>query len=314
MKREIIERLWKQAEEKRELHREKFYLGEEKECRLEYDGEAPVIRFRVFDNLPGVNAGFSTRFGGVSSGGLGELNLGFGRGDDPFAVQRNYQIFCGSLGVETGQLVLSDQVHGTDIACVSKEDTCAGIVAGDDTNSCQVEKKLTAVDGLLTEERGVCLVTAFADCVPLLFYDPVKGCIASSHSGWRGTASGMGRRTVEEMERRFGCKREDILAVVGPSICQNCYEVSEDVIDEMKKNFAAEEMEKIACASQGKQKKYQLDLWAANVLLLQKSGLKPENIHVSGLCTCCNPEFFFSHRASGGQRGNLCGFIMLSSI
>lgn len=310
MRREIVENLWKKAEEKRKLHREKFYFNPEKECRLEYTGEAPVIRFRVFDHLPGVNAGFSTRFGGVSSGALGELNLGFGRGDDPVAVQQNYRIFCDSLGVGTGELVLSDQVHGTDIACVSKEDTCAG-TRGDAMGFCQVEKKLTAVDGLLTKERGVCLVTAFADCVPLLFYDPVKSCIASSHSGWRGTAAGMGRRTVEEMESRFGCRREDILAVVGPSICSKCYEVSEDVMDEMKKNFAAGEIEKVACASQGKQKKYQLDLWAANALLLQKCGLKPENIHVAGLCTCCNPELFFSHRASGGQRGNLCGFIML---
>lgn len=311
MKREVIERLWKQAEEKSELHREKFYIRQEKECRIDFEGEAPVVRFQVFNDLPGVNAGFSTRFGGVSNGELGELNLGFGRGDNPAAVQRNYQIFSKSFGVKTGQLVLSDQVHGTDIACVSKKDTCAGAVDGDDIGSCQVEKKLTAVDGLFTNERGVCLVTAFADCVPLLFYDPVKCCIASSHSGWRGTAAGMGRKTVEEMVGRFGCRRGDILAVVGPSICQSCYEVGEDVIDEMRKNFAEEEIGKIACASGGKQKKYQLDLWAANTLLLQKCGLKPENIHVSGLCTCCNPELFFSHRASGGQRGNLCGFIML---
>lgn len=310
MNRKIVEKLWELAEEKRQLHREKFYFREEKECRLECDGEAPVIHFRALDALPGVKAGFSTRFGGVSSGELGELNLGFGRGDDPVAVQRNYQVFCGSMGIQTGQLVLSDQVHGTELACVSREDTCAG-KGENPTEPCQVRKNLTAVDGLLTGEKGVCLVTAYADCVPLFFYDPGRGCIASSHSGWRGTAAGMGRRTVEKMEQYYGCRREEIVAVVGPSICQSCYEVSGDVIEEMKKNFTEGEMEKIACISQAGQNKYQLDLWAANALLLQKCGLKPENIHVSGLCTCCSPELFFSHRASGGQRGNLCGFMML---
>ncbi|HBI60631.1 MAG TPA: peptidoglycan editing factor PgeF [Lachnospiraceae bacterium] len=274
------------------------------ECYLEHVDSVPVIRFRAFDEMEFINAAFSTRFGGVSSGCFATLNLGFGRGDSEENVSENYRLFCESMGVSTKHLVLSDQVHETEIAIVTEEDCCKEVIA----------KKLQGIDGLITDRANVCLATSYADCVPLFFADPVRRVVAASHSGWRGTAAKIGQKTVSQMQKVFGCKAKDIVAVIGPAICQDCYEVSQNVIDAMGKRYTKEQMSEIAfCSSKDTavQKKYQLNLWQANVLQLKEAGLLAEHIHSSGICTCCNSKLLFSHRASHGKRGNLNGFISL---
>ena len=165
------------------------------------------------------------------------------------------------------------------------------------------------MDGLITNEPGICLVTFYADCVPLLFLDPVKKVVASSHSGWRGTVNRMGQVTIEKMQKEFGCDPKDILACVGPSICQDCYEVSEDVIDQFRANFSTSQYDSLFYAKENG--KFQLDLWKANELVLTDAGILPEHLEVTNVCTCCNPELLFSHRASKGNRGNLAAFIAL---
>lgn len=282
-----IRKLWEQAKTK--------------ECYLEHADGVPLIRFHAFDGMEFVNAAFSTRYGGISTGELGSLNLGFGRGDSDETVSTNYRLFCESMGVSAESLVLSDQVHDTRIAVVTKEDTCHEVIA----------KKLQGMDGLMTDQSNVCLATSYADCVPLFFVDPVKRVIAASHSGWRGTVEKMGRKTVDKMQEQFASRKEDIVAVIGPSICQSCYEVSQDVMDAFEENYTKEQMREIAYCSNPELKKYQLDLWQANFWQLKEAGLLPENIHISGICTCCNPKLLFSHRASQGKRGNLNGFISL---
>lgn len=271
------------------------------ECYLEHADTVPVIRFHAFDDIKFVNAAFSTRFGGVSKGYLAELNLGFGRGDFDQAVEENYTRFCQSMGVSAKTLVLSDQIHETKIKTVGREDTCQDRIA----------KKLQGIDGLMTNQAGVCLATSYADCVPLLFADPVQKVIAASHSGWRGTVGKIGKKTVEKMQIEFGSKIEDIVAVIGPSICQSCYEVSRDVIDAFTKSYTEKFTGQIAYCSNEEEQKYQLDLWKANKLQLKEAGLLSDHIHVSGICTCCHHELLFSHRASKGKRGNLNGFISL---
>ena len=164
------------------------------------------------------------------------------------------------------------------------------------------------VDGLVTDVPGLILSTFYADCVPLLFFDPIHRAIGCSHSGWRGTVGEMGRVTVEAMEKYFGSRPEDILAAVGPSICRDCYEVGEEVAEEFENLFSGESGEVLTAKGNGK---YLLDLWKANEKVLLSSGIRREHLAVTDICTCCNSEYLFSHRASRGKRGNIGAFIML---
>lgn len=249
----------------------------------------------------GLVCAFTTRLGGVSKGDCASMNLSFTRGDEEKDVRENYRLMGEALGIDMNNAVLSHQVHKTRIHIVKREDAGRGI---------RPEKeKLTEVDGLMTGEKNIPLVTFFADCVPLIFYDPVKRVIAVSHSGWRGTVEKIGLKTVEMMERDMECRKEDILAVVGPSICQDCYEVSEDVAMEFQRAFSGEQYEQMIIDK--KNGKYQLDLWKANEFVLLDAGIKKEHLAVTDLCTCCNPEFLFSHRASHGKRGNLSVIMCL---
>lgn len=301
-----ISDLWKQAEEKRKELAEKMsaksYDLTVEECYLEHPDTVPLIRFRAFQEIPFVNAAFSTRIGGVSEGMFSELNFGFGRGDSEENVRRNYELFCESMGIPAGSLVLSDQIHETQIYTAGKKDVCGE----------RIEKRLKGIDGLVTNQPDVCLATSYADCVPLFFVDRKKRVIAASHSGWRGTVAKMGQKTVRRLEREFSSDRRDIVAVIGPSICQSCYEVGEEVADAFRESCREEQMEEILCPSGQAEGKYHLDLWAANFLQLKEAGLLPEQIHVAGLCTCCNSKLLFSHRATGGKRGNLNGFLSIS--
>ena len=249
----------------------------------------------------GLVCGFTTRLGGVSKGDCAAMNLSFTRGDKETDVRENYCLMGEVLGIDLNDAVLSHQVHKTEIHIVTEEDKGRGIRPG--------KERLFEIDGLMTDNKGIPLITFFADCVPLIFYDPVKRVIATSHSGWRGTVEKIGAKTIAMMESEMGCKREDILAVVGPSICQNCYEVSEDVALAFERVFSREQYEQMIIDK--KNGKYQLDLWKANEFILLDAGVKGEHLAVTDLCTCCNPEFLFSHRASHGKRGNLSVILCL---
>lgn len=259
----------------------------------------PLLTFACFEEQRDwMGMAFSTRLGGISEGCLAELNLGWNRGDSAATVKENYRRICQALGRNEESLVFSDQVHDTVVEYVTEAQQAGK----------NLEKKLTGVDGLCTDREGITLATSYADCVPLFFADPVRHVIASSHSGWKGTVGQIGRKTIALMEKRFGCQPEHILALVGPSICQNCYEVSQDVMDQFAAVYSAEELSEIAMPGvvEGK---YQLDLWAACYHTIRKAGVPAEKIQVSRVCTCCQPRLLFSHRATQGQRGNLNGFI-----
>ena len=163
------------------------------------------------------------------------------------------------------------------------------------------------IDGMVTNVPGLVLATFYADCVPLYFVDPVHRAIGLSHSGWRGTAAKIGKVTVEKMNEEYGTDPKDIYSAIGPSICQKCYEVSEDVILEFQKSFEKKYWDSLFYIKENG--KYQLNLWEANRLIMLEAGIKEEHISMPGICTCCNPEFLFSHRASHGKRGNLGAFL-----
>lgn len=251
-----------------------------------------------FEKIPGFVHGFSTRLGGVSEGIYSSMNLSFTRGDKEEAVRENYNRISAALGFSPEDIVTSDQTHTANVRVITAEDRGNGITK---------PRPYTDVDGMISNVPGLVLATFYADCVPLYFADPVHKAVGLSHSGWRGTAAGIGAVTVKELQKHYGTRPEDIYAAVGPSICQDCYEVSEDVILEFQKTFSRELWKDIFYRKENG--KYQLNLWEANRQILLGAGILPEHISMPNLCTCCNPEFLYSHRASQGKRGNLGAFL-----
>ena len=245
---------------------------------------------------------FSTRIGGVSQGDLGSMNLSYTRGDAKENVDENFKRIAAVLNCSLDDFVLTHQTHTTNVRVVTKEDRGKGITKTRDYED---------VDGLVTNIPGIVLSTFYADCVPLYFVDPVKKAIGLSHSGWRGTVNKMGKVTVEKMMTEFGSNPKDIIAAIGPSICVDCYEVSKDVADEFLVAFAkAENLSKIVILKN--EEKAMLDLWQANYAVLLEAGITKEHISLPDICTACNKEILFSHRASNGKRGNLGAFLMLN--
>ena len=241
----------------------------------------PYLSFAIYENIPFIRHLFTTRAGGVSQGIYESLNLSFSRGDDAAAVFENYRRVAETLQTTPEAIVTSDQTHTTNVRYVGKEDQGKGII-------CQ--RDYTDVDGMITNEPGVVLATFYADCVPLYFVDPVHHAIGLSHSGWRGTDP------------------KDLLCAIGPSICQSCYEVSDDVAKAFMQAFPDHIPQILEDKKNGK---YQLDLWKSNEIVMREAGVLKEHLAVTNICTCCNDKQLFSHRASKGKRGNLGAFLML---
>lgn len=263
--------------------------------------------FPAFEALPFVRHGFSTRLGGVSEGIYSSMNLSFTRGDDPACVRENFRRFCAAAGMDDRQVVVSAQEHHVNLYNATAADRGRGV---------DRERGYADVDGLLTDEPGVVLCTQYADCVPLLFVDPVRRVVATSHAGWKGTVARIGAVTVERMAADYGCRREDILAAVAPSIGPCCFEVDEPVFtaffQAFSQAFAEEGGFNADCYEKKSGGKYHLNLWEINRRTLREAGLPAENITVTDLCTRCHPDLFWSHRAAGPQRGSLAAFIALS--
>lgn len=256
------------------------------------------LTYPALEKLSGFVHAFSTRLGGVSEGIYSSMNLSFTRGDDENSVMENYRRLAEAVGFSVENIVTSDQTHTANVRVITEADRGNGITK---------PRPYTDVDGMITNVPGLVLATFYADCVPLYFIDPVRKAIGLSHSGWRGTAAHIGAVTVRRMQEEYGSLPEDIYGAIGPSICQECYEVSEDVILEFQKTFPEQSWRDLFYRKENG--KYQLNLWEANRQIMLEAGLIEEHISLPGLCTCCNPEFLFSHRASRGKRGNLGAFL-----
>ena len=254
----------------------------------------PLLHFKRLEEIEFIEHCFTTRGGGTSRGIFESMNLSFTRGDANGCVLENYRRIAEAMGTDIFDFVTSDQTHTTNVAVVRAEDK---------------GRRFMETDGMITNVPGICLVTFYADCVPLYFVDPVKKAIGLSHSGWRGTVGKIGKVTVELMQKTYGSDPKDILAAIGPSICQDCYEVSEDVIVKFKKSF--EEKYWPELFYQKENGKYQLNLWKANELVFEEAGILKKHIAVTNVCTHCNPDILFSHRTTGNKRGNLSAFLAL---
>lgn len=271
-----------------------------KEYSNEDGSTLPVLQFPALEETGIVRHFFTTRLGGVSEGEFRSMNLSFTRGDDPAKVHRNYQRVAAALGTDEAHLVLTYQVHHTNVRRVTMADAGKGTIRERDWND---------LDGLVTNERGLALGTFFADCVPLMFVDPRHQAIGACHSGWRGTVKRIGRVTLRKMREEFDTDPADVICAIGPSICQDCYEVSADVAEEFIRAFPGREDSILTDEHNGH---YLLDLWEACRITLLEEGVPEGNILVTDICTCENPELLFSHRAcKGAPHGNIGGFLML---
>lgn len=276
---------------------------QEVQCPLKDGSSLPLLKYPLLEESDLVTHGFTTRMGGVSTGIYESLNLSFTRGDEDEAVRENYRRVAEALGVSVDQIVCSDQTHTTHVRRVTRKDAGHGVTK---------EKTFFDTDGLITNEPGLVLATFYADCVPLYFLDPVKKAIGLSHSGWRGTVHRMGAQTIKAMQQEFGSDPKDILCAIGPSICQDCYEVSADVAEKFEKEFFTQGLDRPEeLLLDKKNGKYQLNLWKANEIVLREAGILKEHLQITDICTCCNPDLLFSHRESHGKRGNLAAFMAL---
>ena len=244
------------------------------------------LEYSVAEDI-GAPHGFTTRLGGVSQGHLASLNLGTRRGDDPENVLENYRILGKELGFAPEELVLTRQTHTDIVLAVDESHKGRGLFSPD----------LPECDGLVTNTPGVGLVVFTADCTPLLLWDAVTGAVGAAHAGWRGTAAGIGAKTVKAMVENFGCRPENIHAAIGPNIGQCCFETDRDVPDAMLAAFGHEA--KVYIRQKGE--KYYANLKELNALSLRRAGVK--TIEISEDCTACRPDRFWSHRRVGDLRG-----------
>lgn len=267
----------------------------------------PLIESPLLQEIRGLRHGFSTRKGGVSKEHLSSLNLGFNLGDEREKVLENFRILGSLFEAKPEDFVLTQQTHSVNVRRVGKEDRGKGIFR---------ERNYTDVDALITNEEGVILTAFSADCVPILFYDKGHRAIASCHSGWRGTHGRILARVIEAMQREFSSKPEEIYIAIGPSICKNCYEVSEDVGEAFLEAFPAlrEETKNVSPIERVSEEKFHIDLWELNRIIALEAFIPPENISISGYCTIERPDLFFSHRYSQGRRGVQGAFISLNKI
>ncbi len=246
----------------------------------------------------GAAHGFSTRAGGVSQGMWSSLNLGVNRGDNPEHVRENFRRFLTAIGAKGKTLAMTNQVHQGTVRTVTSADW-----KGDPYDKVSYE-----ADGLITATPGVTLMIFSADCIPVLLYDPVRRVIAAAHAGWRGTAAGIVTTAVERMKTVYDCRPEDILAAIGPGIGPDCFETHEDVPNAMMAAVSSPALPFIRIKENGK---YAVDLKGINARRLELAGVKPEHIAVSGECTGCMPEKYWSHRRMGTNRGSMAAAIQL---
>ncbi|MDR0469419.1 MAG: peptidoglycan editing factor PgeF, partial [Peptococcaceae bacterium] len=236
-----------------------------------------------------VAQGFSSRTGGVSRLPYASLNVGYSSGDDPDAIRENRRRLSSAIGLPIERWACVRQMHGTGVKRTVIADAGTGIM--------DPIIRLTRADAQITDERGIALVTLHADCLPIYILDPKKPAIGLAHAGWRGTLKNMAGAIVEAMEQAFGSNPADLFASIGPGAGVCHYEVDEPVLSHVEMCFEAwpgvtETM--LRPSSRGG--RAYLDMYNANAFLLAQSGIPKQQISVSGLCTMCDNEKFFSYR------------------
>jgi polyphenol oxidase len=250
--------------------------------------DLPLSRFASFHG-PGISHGISTRAGGVSEGPYATLNLGASVGDSHDAVLENRARLARALGFSPDRLVTTGQVHGKDVLVVDAETADSTVVV--------------RADIMVTREPGFLLMQRFADCVPLMLWHEQASIVSVAHAGWRGTAIGVAGRAVEAVAE-LGGDPSGLRAGIGPSIGPCCFEIGHDVLAQIPGAAVA--------SSTGPNGRPHVDLWELNRRQFVAAGVPAECVEVASICTRCQPDRFFSHRALGFPAGRFGAAIGLT--
>ncbi len=258
----------------------------------------PLLRFPSLAAFPGLVHAVSTRQGGVSPAPYASLNLSTSTGDSRENVDANHWRLAEALGMARERFTTSWQVHGTRVLHATGE------MAG---------RMIDQADGIITDIPGLPLTQRYADCTPLIVYDPKRHAAGLGHAGWRGTVDGMAAALVQAMTAAFGSDPADLTAVVGPAIGPCCYEVGPEVVEAVQRVFPAEAglLSQPANGASAQPRGPHFDLWAANRWQLAGAGVG--QIEVAGVCTRCQHETFFSHRGDGPVTGRFGAVVMLKA-
>ena len=260
--------------------------------------------------------GFSTRHGGVSTlPHLSDLNFGFGLGEERETTLENYRRFASVLGIVPGHALAARQTHTDLVMTVDERFRGLNLQSAPDALPDGIPaldaRFSDGWDAFVTDRKNVALSVRVADCVPILFWDPVHAVIGAAHAGWKGTFAEIAGKTVLAMEA-LGADRKDLLVSVGTSIGVCCYEVDDAFHTRFVEKFGEDLCR--GCFTLRESGKYHCDLRACNRMLLEALGVPAEHIEVSPFCTCCDPGQFHSHRAAqkrDGKRGLMTAMISM---
>ncbi len=264
------------------------------------DNDIEILQYPVLSQFSNILHFTSTRSGGVSTGSFASMNLGMYSGDNKQHIDENLTRFCNEIGIQKRQLFLPFQTHGCSVLNIDKE--FLGL-----STDIQAQQ-LTSVDAIITNLPDVCIAVSTADCVPIILYDPFKKAIASVHAGWKGTCLRILSHTVHLMESTFGVNPKNLIALLGPSISPEVYEVGAELTD-----YFRDEQFDVNKIFHHKNNKILLDLWKANKEILLEQGVIDTNIQISGHCTYSESGKFFSARRLGIKSGRMLTGIMLKS-
>ncbi|RMF42405.1 MAG: peptidoglycan editing factor PgeF [Anaerolineae bacterium] len=256
---------------------------------LHTDTDIPHFTFALLD-AAGVQHAVFTRQGGVSPPPWNSLNMGGTVGDQRERVLANIRRGLQFFGRDLRSVYDVWQVHGRDVICASAPRNGA---------------EYARADAILSDTPGLTLMMRFADCVPVLLYDPVHRVAGMVHAGWQGTVKGVVLAAVERMQVQYGSRPQDILAGIGPSIGPDHYEVGPEVVVQVQEAFGAQ-ADTLLFTPNGRT---HLDLWRANALWLHQAGV--QQVEIAGLCTACDLEHWYSHRAEGGATGRFGAMIVV---
>jgi len=257
-----------------------------------------MITYHLFEQQNEIAHFCTSREGGVSVGNYASFNLSPFSGDNPEHFEQNLKLLADQLGTAPDRIIIPYQTHETEVRLIDTEFL--------NLSASERKEYLNGVDALITKLPNICIGVTTADCVPLLFFDPVQKVVAAAHAGWRGTCGRIAGKTIQALVQHYHCQPENILVTIGPSISTNAYNVGKELVE----NFELAGFD-TAEIFENRDEVLFLDLWKANRNSLLDAGIKPEHIEISGICTFTEHEKFFSARRLGIKSGRMLSGIML---
>ena len=251
-----------------------------------------------------VSVGFSSRLEASTPTTYNGLNYALHIVDDRHQVIHHRQKLAEALAIPLEAWTCAEQVHGCQTLAVNSDHRGQGLYDAEDA--------MAQTDGLLTNDENVWLVSFYADCVPLFFWDPDHSVMAIAHAGWRGTALEIARQTIEHMQHRYQSDASRIQCLIGPAIGPCCYEVDRHVAEQLAQTINAhEDLSEMIRPIENRSEKYLIDLKRCNQIIMMKAGILSTHIEISQWCTSCHPELFFSHRKEHGNTGRMAAWMYM---